>query len=161
MTQKCPFCGGEDLEIGRGTKDREGWPTYCYCLCCGAQGPWVYINDVADLTFTNLIAEKTGWNKQYLLAEVERLQEDKDLAVNVWCKKLQDQLQAAQAFAAHLQEVIADKELLVGQERKRVAEECAKIADRAMEHRSCSHNGHGISREIRSRYKVEEAKNEL
>lgn len=73
MTQKCPFCGGEDLEIGRGTKDREGWPTYCYCLCCGAQGPWVYINDVADLTSTNLIAEKTGWNKQYLLAEVERL----------------------------------------------------------------------------------------
>ena len=73
MTQKCPFCGGEDLEIGRGTKDREGWPTYCYCLCCGAQGPWVYINDAVDLTFTNLIAEKTGWNKQYLLAEVERL----------------------------------------------------------------------------------------
>lgn len=76
MTQKCPFCGGEDLEIGRGTKDREGWPTYCYCLCCGAQGPWVYINDVADLTLTNLIAEKTGWNKQYFLAEVERLKID-------------------------------------------------------------------------------------
>lgn len=54
-----------------------------------------------------------------------------------------------------------DQDYLCAKERKRVAEECAKIADRTMEHRSCSHNGHGISREIRSLYGVEEVKNEL
>lgn len=73
MIQKCPFCGGDDLEIGIGIKDREGWPTYICCITCGVQGPWMYINDVAEITSINLIAEKTGWNKQYLLAEVERL----------------------------------------------------------------------------------------
>lgn len=57
-------------------------------------------------------------------AKCERLQEDRDLAVNVWCKKLKEQLVAAEARAAtHL----ADQDLLVARERKRVVRQCLNI----------------------------------
>lgn len=38
----CPFCLGKNLELGFGTKDREGTPYYLYCQDCGATGPWEY-----------------------------------------------------------------------------------------------------------------------
>jgi hypothetical protein len=60
-----------------------------------------------------------------LLAEVERLQESGNEILR--CNKLwEEKYHAAQALAAtHL----ADQELLVGQERKRVARECAEIIE--------------------------------
>ncbi len=60
-----------------------------------------------------------------LLAEVERLQESGNEILR--CNKLwEEKYHAAQALAAtHL----ADQELLVGQERKRVARECLKAVD--------------------------------
>jgi len=42
----CPFCGElSGLEIGRGTNDREGAPTWVYCTHCAAHGPWVYCSE--------------------------------------------------------------------------------------------------------------------
>lgn len=61
----CPFCGSRDLGIGRGTEDREGYPTYIYCRECGAQGPGVYTKDKAWWTLTWLCAEQTGWDKRH------------------------------------------------------------------------------------------------
>jgi len=66
---------------------------------------------------------------------------------------LRDQPQAAQAFAAYLQEVIADKELLVGQERKKVARECIDYVDSHASDCGCSKR---IAHDIRERYGVEE-----
>lgn len=63
--RECPFCGGKDLGIGRGTEDREGWPTYIYCGSCGAQGPWIYTKDEGIFICTDLAGEKTGWNKRH------------------------------------------------------------------------------------------------
>lgn len=62
----CPFCGeSHDLGIGRGTEDREGYPTYVYCGNCGAHGPWAYTRDKAWWTSTTLAAERTGWNSRF------------------------------------------------------------------------------------------------
>jgi len=59
----CPFCGeADDFGIGRGTEDREGWPTYVYCVTCGAQGPWIYTRDESVFGCTKIAAEKTNWN---------------------------------------------------------------------------------------------------
>lgn len=61
----CPFCGEkEDLGIGRGTEDSEGFPVYVYCGMCGAHGPWVYSRDSAVFTNTEIACEKTGWNSR-------------------------------------------------------------------------------------------------
>jgi hypothetical protein len=60
----CPFCGGSDLGIGRGTEGRGGYPTYVYCGTCGAQGPWIYTSDRGIWTCTALACEQTGWNKR-------------------------------------------------------------------------------------------------
>jgi hypothetical protein len=60
----CPFCGNVDLGIGRGTEDREGYPTYVYCAECGAQGPWIYTRDKGIWACTALACEQTGWNKR-------------------------------------------------------------------------------------------------
>ena len=61
----CPFCGNDDLGIGRGsTKDREDWLTYIYCGTCGARGPWIYTKDKNLWTCTELACEKTGWNNR-------------------------------------------------------------------------------------------------
>lgn len=151
MTQKCPFCGGEDLEIGRGTKDSEGWPTYICCVTCGAQGPWVYINDAADTTSTNLIAEKTGWNKQYLLAEVERLNRVFANQGNLREEivELKSQLQAAQALAA---QHLANQDYLCALERKRVARECIDYVNNHASDCGCSKR---IAHDIRARYGVD------
>lgn len=59
----CPFCGGNDLGVGHGTKDREGWPTWIYCADCGAQGPWFYTHDESIWNNLPLACEKTGWNR--------------------------------------------------------------------------------------------------
>ena len=59
----CPFCGNVDLGIGRGTEDREGYPTYVYCGSCGAQGPWIYTRGDKGAC-TALACEETGWNKR-------------------------------------------------------------------------------------------------
>ena len=61
-TKPCPFCGSNDLGIGRHNEDREGFPTYIYCSDCGANGPWIYTRDKGCWTCTDLCAEKTGWN---------------------------------------------------------------------------------------------------
>lgn len=78
-----------------------------------------------------------------------------ELSLAAWTQKtikeLQDQLQAAQAFAAYLQEVIADKELLVEQERKRVARECIDYVDNHASDCGCSKR---IAHDIRSRYGI-------
>lgn len=38
----CPFCGGIELDIQRGTPEGEGVPTNVICTECGACGPWEY-----------------------------------------------------------------------------------------------------------------------
>lgn len=76
-----------------------------------------------------------------LQAENERLQEDSDLAVKVWCVKLKDQLSTAE---------------------QRVARECAEIADN-FDSGCCRENQDtyewicgSIAKEIKSRYHLEE-----
>lgn len=65
----CPFCGGCDTEIRRGTKDREGTPTSRVCAGCGADGPWEYEKDdehtLADAAWnrrTPPAAVPDGWH---------------------------------------------------------------------------------------------------
>ncbi len=97
-----------------------------------------------------------------LLAEVERLQDEinEARATCYDCEyygphktarlEFQDQLQAAQALAAtHL----ADQELLVARERKKVARECAEICDNI----ASGYGGHAswAADTIRDRYGVE------
>lgn len=41
----CPFCGGLELDVRSGSRDREGIPTSVYCDECGCNGPWVYTDD--------------------------------------------------------------------------------------------------------------------
>ena len=60
----CPYCGSTNLGIGRGTEDREGYPTYVYCGDCGAQGQWIYTRDKEVFTCTAFACFKTGWNKR-------------------------------------------------------------------------------------------------
>lgn len=99
---------------------------------------------------------KLAWDaaRRDLLAEVERLQDEMNEARATCydCEyygphkaarlEFQDQLQAAQALAAtHL----ADQELLVARERKRVARECAEMCE-----------PWGVADRIRTRYGVEE-----
>ena len=68
----CPFCGETtDFGIGRGTEDREGFPTYLYCSECGAQGPWFYTRVKAAFTSTGVCAEMSGWNARAALAVKE------------------------------------------------------------------------------------------
>jgi hypothetical protein len=63
--EPCPFCrNNSDLGIGRGTEDREGYPTYVYCGECGAQGPWGYTRDKAIWTCMAVACEETGWNRR-------------------------------------------------------------------------------------------------
>ena len=121
---------------------------------------------------------KLAWDavKRDLLAEVERLKIEniklseqlnyynmafrgrQELSLAAWTQKtikeLQDQLQAAQALAArHL----ADQELLVARERKRVARECAEVAENHQPQEFADGCGTGkfIGRTIRARYGVE------
>jgi len=61
----CPFCGNNELGIGRGTEDREGFPVYVYCGECGAQGPWIYTRDENVLRRIEIACDKTGWNKRF------------------------------------------------------------------------------------------------
>lgn len=59
----CPFCGSTELEVGYGTPDREGIPSYVYCESCGAQGPWDYLSpDFAYSVSAETCATLTGWN---------------------------------------------------------------------------------------------------
>jgi hypothetical protein len=53
IIRPCPFCGEpKDIDVGCGTPDREGTPTWLYCGNCGANGPWAYCknNDVGEPT---------------------------------------------------------------------------------------------------------------
>lgn len=45
---ECPFCGSLDLDFSFGTKDREGTPVAVCCADCGANGPYVYLQDLAE-----------------------------------------------------------------------------------------------------------------
>lgn len=96
-----------------------------------------------------------------LLAEVERLQDEinEARATCYDCEyygphktarlEFQDQLQAAQALAAtHL----ADQELLVGRERRRVARECIDYVNNHASDCGCSKR---IAHDIREHYGVE------
>jgi Lar family restriction alleviation protein len=60
----CPFCGGNDLDVGVGTKDREGFPAYIICADCGAQGPLVYMPDKSFLDNILRVAQVTGWDSR-------------------------------------------------------------------------------------------------
>lgn len=64
----CPFCGSNDLGVGRGSEDREGFPTYIFCGECGMQGPWAYTRS----TDIALICEITGWDKRSIKTDVRR-----------------------------------------------------------------------------------------
>jgi Lar family restriction alleviation protein len=55
--EKCPFCGGDDVEFQRGTTDSEGVPTSAMCVECGATGPGVY--EVDDRNFLKAL---DAWN---------------------------------------------------------------------------------------------------
>lgn len=59
LINPCPFCGGLELDVQRGTEDREGFPTNLICACCGASGPWFY---EMDDSFTLALE---GWNKRH------------------------------------------------------------------------------------------------
>ena len=57
----CPFCGEQDdLELGTGTKDRDGTPVYLSCVTCGAQGPWVY--EESDDSYHQFCSALHHWN---------------------------------------------------------------------------------------------------
>jgi len=58
--EKCPFCGSEDLDLQRGTKDREGFPVAVLCCDCGATGPWVYEKDASSVS-----AAEKAWNSRH------------------------------------------------------------------------------------------------
>ena len=62
----CPFCGQDDLGIGRviSTVGREGWHTYIYCATCGARGPWIYTRNECVWESTDIACEETGWNER-------------------------------------------------------------------------------------------------
>jgi len=64
MNSPCPFCGGSNLGIGRGTEDREGYPTYVYCVDCGVNGPWIYTREKGLWTCLGRACDETGWNKR-------------------------------------------------------------------------------------------------
>lgn len=69
----CPFCGeSKDFGIGRGTEDREGFPTYIFCATCGTCGPWIYTQDKALWTSAVICADKTGWNKRHTNEETNQ-----------------------------------------------------------------------------------------
>src|SRR5690606_16137703 len=75
----CPFCGGCDTEIRRGTKDREGTPTSRVCAGCGAAGPWEYEEDdehtLADAAWncrTPPAAAPEGWEPTPDMVEAAR-----------------------------------------------------------------------------------------
>lgn len=55
----CPFCGNDDdLDVSRGTEDREGYPTAICCAECGALGPWVYCDH------ENTLDAAVAWNNR-------------------------------------------------------------------------------------------------
>lgn len=89
--RECPFCGkNADLGIGRGTEDREGFPTYIYCSACGCNGPWFYTRDKGCWTSTFLCSEKSGWNTRAydqqltaLRAEMDSMWEVVEAAMNI------------------------------------------------------------------------------
>ena len=62
--KNCPFCGGDELCIGRGEEDREGYPVYVYCDECGCHGPWIYTRNQSILSSIWRACEETGWNKR-------------------------------------------------------------------------------------------------
>lgn len=67
MALPCPFCGGNDLLLQSGTRDREGVPIAVVCVDCGATGPWEYVQPSLVLTMDNNIeraAIVTGWNER-------------------------------------------------------------------------------------------------
>ncbi len=87
MNKPCPFCGEtKDLEVGQGTPDREGTPTWLYCGNCGANGPWAYCknNDVSEPT------------KQWNVRTTD----------NVWAGK---QIETLNAAISHLREYAGHK----------------------------------------------------
>jgi len=59
----CPFCGNTNLEVGRGTPDKEGTPVYIYCEKCGMQGPWVYSKNI-EIAVDHVI-KITNWNNRH------------------------------------------------------------------------------------------------
>ena len=77
----CPFCGSNELGIGRGTEDNEGFPTYIYCVTCGANGPWIYTRDKLMWTSTAFCCEKTGWNNRNIIMK-ETIFENINTAIN-------------------------------------------------------------------------------
>lgn len=94
-----------------------------------------------------------SWEEGHIYGkEQERLRKEDNAVFTEEIMKLEERLQAAQIFAAYLQEVIADKELLVGQERKRVAEECIDYVNNHANDCGCSKR---IAHDIRTRYGVD------
>jgi transcription elongation factor Elf1 len=59
----CPFCGSDELFVGRGIADREGVPAHIYCDHCGCQGPWAYVKE-SQLENKIVIANLTQWNQR-------------------------------------------------------------------------------------------------
>jgi Lar family restriction alleviation protein len=58
----CPHCGNNSLDIGKGIKDREGYPTYIRCETCGACGPTVYLPTIIEDLEEACI--RTCWNNR-------------------------------------------------------------------------------------------------
>lgn len=129
----------------------------------GCDGAGLVIGRARELVDRKFIAAAPTIIRN-LLAEVERLSGENANLVSILesdeasvpvlqseCCELATKLQAAQAFAAYLQEVIADKELLVGQERKRVARECIDYVNNHASDCGCSKR---IAHDIRSRYGI-------
>lgn len=89
----CPFCGGTDLGIGRGTEDSEGYPTYVYCADCGARGPYIYTRSKGLWTCTPLACEETGWNDQKRIAELEAKLQDSEECRRNYRENTADEMQ--------------------------------------------------------------------
>jgi hypothetical protein len=65
----CPFCDGDELSVGHGTKNEEGYPVFIYCDNCGCCGPITWVDSVPDVV-TKEFTLLTGWNRR---PEVRRL----------------------------------------------------------------------------------------
>lgn len=76
----CPFCDSEDLIVGYGSKNEEGYPVYIVCEDCGGCGPVTWMETVPE-SVTEQLTALTGWDirpevKKTLIEKAQRTVDD-------------------------------------------------------------------------------------